>query len=155
MTDQQTHTDAWDMDLILHRHYAIPDHMVITTGTDADDHTKRYSTAVPTARLLAMIDTIDPDAMRAYLRETLMHEDRENLRAYLEPEQLDAIPEADSPEDVDEHPDRDDPTERAQLDRAWALERAVKLFSAGIGSQRALVVAEWILSGSARELETR
>lgn len=41
---------------------------------------------IPTAELLAMIDAADPDAMRAYLRETLEHE----------------VPEADSPEDVDE-----------------------------------------------------
>ena len=54
--------------------------------TVVQEETHRTSPVlIPTARLLAMIDAADPDAMRAYLRET-----------------LDAIPEADSPEGVDE-----------------------------------------------------
>ena len=66
---------------------------------------------IPTAELLAMIDAADPDAMRAYLRETAPDFVADTLRPtgpaadhfdYLDAEQLDAIPEADSPEDVDE-----------------------------------------------------
>ena len=54
---------------------------------------------IPTAELLAMIDAADPDAMRAYLRETAP----EVIADLYRPE----IPEADSPEDVDERPDVD------------------------------------------------
>lgn len=54
---------------------------------------------IPTAELLAMIDAADPDAMRAYLRETAP----EVIADLYRPE----IPEADSPEDVDERPDID------------------------------------------------
>ena len=49
---------------------------------------------IPTADLLAMIDAADPDAMRAYLRETAP----EVIADLYRPE----IPEADSPEDIDE-----------------------------------------------------
>ena len=52
---------------------------------------------IPAAELLAMIDAADPDAMRAYLRETAP----EVIADLYRPE----IPEADSPEDVDEHPE--------------------------------------------------
>ena len=76
---------------------------------------------IPTAELLAMIDRADPDAMRAYLRETAPEVIADLYRPapaaaehfdYLEPvkvtpERLDAVPEADSPEDVDERPDVD------------------------------------------------
>ena len=69
------------------------------------------SVSVDTGALLTAIDAADPDAMRAYLRETSPVFVADVLRPagaaaehfdYLEPEQLDAIPEADSPEDVDE-----------------------------------------------------
>lgn len=55
------------------------------------------SVVVETFDLLGMIDAADPDAMRAYLRETAP----EVIADLYRPE----IPEADSPEDVDEHPE--------------------------------------------------
>lgn len=121
MTDQQNHTDVWGMDLIVHRHYARPDQMVITTGTDADDHEKRYSTSVPTARLLAMIDTIDPDAMRAYLLET--------------------VPEADPPEDIDERP------APATTERFALLEQVRDLYPS-LPPYRHIGVVHWLLEGT-------
>lgn len=96
MTDRTTITLDADHDLMVAPHDAgIRLSLLPVRETPA-----HISITVATSALLAAIDAADPDAMRAYLRETLMHEDRENLRAYLEPEQLDAIPEADSPEDL-------------------------------------------------------
>ena len=76
---------------------------------------------IPSAELLAMIDAADPDAMRAYLRETVEHTYLENMG--VPPVERDTIsasiasfkgettehevPEADSPEDVDELPEVD------------------------------------------------
>lgn len=71
---------------------------------------------IPTAELLAMIDAADPDAMRAYLRETVEHAYLENMGvpaterdtisesiASFKGETTEReIPEADSPEDTDE-----------------------------------------------------
>jgi len=156
---------------------------------------------IPTADLLTMIDAIDPDGVRAYLRETVRPETitlnvnpgtidnvelARNISRTLEahrvtPEQLDAVPEADGPDDRPcsscdpEHDDeddptdtpdgfhtlagepdapepasrRDDPTERAQLDRAWALERAVALFPKGY-TDNVLKIAAWIIDGQER-----
>ena len=59
---------------------------------------------IPTAELLGMIDAADPDAMRAYLRETVEQTYLENMGM---PPVEREIPEADSPEDVDERPDVD------------------------------------------------
>lgn len=64
-------------------------------------------------------------------------------------EQLDAIPDVDGPDDVDERPDRDDPTERAQIDRSWALELAHRLFPHAPSAQ-AVRVAAWIIGGDER-----
>lgn len=95
---------------------------------------------VTTAALLAAIDANDPDAMRAYLRET--------------------APEADSPEDVDERPGRDDPTERAQIDRAWAMEHAAAVLGrlvAATGAESGELpvtgYASWLLTGSTETLD--
>lgn len=103
---------------------------------------------VLTRDLLAMIDAADPDAMRAYLRETTAAE------------ALDAVPEADSPEDVDERPGRDDPTERAQIDRAWAMEHAAAVLGrlvAATGAESGELpvtgYASWILTGSTETLD--
>ena len=126
------------------------------------------SVAIPAAELLGMIDAADPDAMRAYLRETAPEVIADLYRPapaagehfdYLEPgkvtpERLDAGPEADSPEDVDERPARDDPTERAQIDRSWALDRAAdalgRLSAVGspAGALPLLDVAGWIIDGT-------
>ena len=67
-------------------------------STDAPVHL-----AMPTAKLLGMIDRLDPDTMRAYLRETIPGDDAEGgiTAAAIEHE----VPEADSPEDVDEQRD--------------------------------------------------
>ena len=101
---------------------------------------------IPTAELLAMIDAADPDAMRAYLRETAP----EVIADLYRPE----TPEADSPEDVDELPDRDDTTEAAQIDRSWALDKAAdalgRLSAVGspAGALPLLDVAGWIIDGT-------
>lgn len=54
--------------------------------------------------LLAMIDTLAPDAMRAYLAETIpeVTDDPAAGAVIVMPEELDAIPEADTPEDHEE-----------------------------------------------------
>ena len=62
------------------------------------------SVVVETFDLLGMIDRADPDAMRAYLRETVEQTYLENMGM---PPVEREIPEADSPEDVDERPDVD------------------------------------------------
>ena len=154
MTDHQIYIARDRSRLHLRRSAIAPDTLFLSTA----DSDVIASISIPTAELLAMIDTAAPDAMRAYLRETAPVFVADVLRPagaaaehfdYLEPEELDAIPEADSPEDVDEHPDRDDPTERAQLDRAWALELAHRLFPHA-GSLLAMKVAAWIIDGQQR-----
>jgi hypothetical protein len=127
---------------------------ILHTVAQRDGH-RTGPVSIPTAELLAMIDRSDPDAMRAYLRETAPDFVADTLRPdYAEGGVTAAlidreVPEADSPEDVDEHRDRDDPTERAQLDRAWALELAHKLFPHA-GSLLAVKVAAWIIDGQQR-----
>lgn len=115
----------------------------------------RLGLLVPTARLLAMIDAEDPEAMRAYLRET---SEPTGHTVRVTPEQLDSIPEADSPEDV--MPDHIDPTERAQIDRAWAMERAAEVLSRLVavtgaegGTVPVIGYASWILTGSTETLD--
>lgn len=97
MTDQPTRyrsPDARTLTIIATRGWGKPDHVHLSIEPEpaAIIGAAPFSMFVPTARLLAMIDAADPDAMRAYLRETLAAE------------RLEAIPEADSPEDVDELP---------------------------------------------------
>lgn len=98
----------------------------------------RLGLLVPTARLLAMIDTEDPDAMRAYLRETAPDFVADTLRPADGPaadhfDYLDAVPEADSPDDTD----APDPVEQMresgrQLGEAWrALSDAFREASKG------------------------
>lgn len=60
--------------------------VALTVRTPIGTNHPTCHSIIETPALLAAIDAADPDAMRAYLRETLA-----------------AIPEADSPEDVDEH----------------------------------------------------
>lgn len=65
------------------------------------------TTYISPAALLGMIDTEDPEAMRAYLRETAPDFVADTLRPADGPaadhfDYLDAVPEADSPEDVGE-----------------------------------------------------
>lgn len=152
MTETQVHHDL-DAQTVLH--LTVPsDNTIINTFAFRDSR-RPGPVAVPTARLLAMIDAADPDAMRAYLRET----SPDFVADLLRPDYADGgmtaaaiereVPEADSPEDVDEHPDRDDPTERAQLDRAWALELAHRLFPHA-GSLLAVKVAAWVIDGQQR-----
>lgn len=182
MTDQPSaYTDPSDVTLTIDaaRGWGEPGHLSVSIDGEGMQIPSDFGLLVPTARLLAMIDAEDPDAMRAYLRETAPQATTVNVHAvetgsatlaegvarvlkreeraaraadhfdYLEPEQLDAVPEADSPEDVDERPGRDDPTERAQLDRAWALELAHRLFPHA-GSLLALKVAAWVIDGQQR-----
>ena len=89
MTDRTTITLDADLDLMVAPHEA-GIRLSLLPVREAPAH---ISTTVATSALLAAIDAADPDAMRTYLRETLVH---------VTPEELDVIPEADSPEDVDE-----------------------------------------------------
>jgi len=124
MTDQQHYTSA-DSPLTLKidaaRGWGIPGHVLVALGRSGEDPGTHYGMHVPTARLLAMIDAEDPDAMRAYLRET--------------------IPEADSPEDVTEsRVDRRycDPLTEEELEQLRAsgrtLGEAWRTFTEGVRS---------------------
>ena len=112
MTDQQKHTDRHGDELYL---YSDP------TGEDVIGVYARQVVAIPAGELLAMIDRAAPDAMRAYLRETVEHTYLENMGvpaterdtisesiASFKGETTEReIPEADSPEGVDERPNVD------------------------------------------------
>lgn len=93
MTDRTTISLDADHDLMVAPHDA-GIRLSLLPVREAPAH---ISAPVATRALLAAIDAADPDAMRAYLRETLVH---------VTPEELDAIPEADSPEDVREGTER-------------------------------------------------
>lgn len=116
MTDQQSYymLDGTPL-LTIERQDTLAADLLIKLPVVSDHDSVRISPH----RLLAMIDTIDPDAMRAYLLETVPEADS---------------PEADSPEDVDEHPD---PVEQMresgrQLGEAWrALSDAFREASKG------------------------
>lgn len=119
MTDQQTHHDAGgNARLIAHLNRI--EGLILRSEVDLPDRVPTV-VAVPTAKLLAMIDALDPDAMRAYLRETAPDFVADSLRpdyaeggvtaALIERE----VPEADSPEDVDEPRRLCDPITAEQL----------------------------------------
>ena len=107
MTDQQTYTDPYGDEVTL---YGDP------VREDVLDIFAPRSVVIPAAELLAMIDRAAPDAMRAYLRETVEHTYLENMAvpaterdtisesiASFKGETTEReIPEADSPEDIDE-----------------------------------------------------
>ena len=95
MTDHQIYIARDRSRLHLRRSAIAPDTLFLSTA----DSDVIASISIPTAELLAMIDAADPDAMRAYLRETAP----EVIADLYRPE----VPEADSPEDVDERPDVD------------------------------------------------
>ena len=95
MTDRTTITLNADWDLMIAPHED-GIRLSLIPGRDTPAH---VSVPVATSALLAAIDAADPDAMRAYLRETAP----EVIADLYRPE----IPEADSPEDVDERPDVD------------------------------------------------
>lgn len=106
MTDRTTLALTSDLDLMIAPHPA----GVRLSLLDAGEAPAHVSAPLATSALLAAIDAADPDAMRAYLRETSPVFVADVLRPagaaaehfdYLEPEQIDAIPEADSPEDFD------------------------------------------------------
>lgn len=90
---------------------------------------------VPTAALLAAIDAHDPDAMRAYLRETAP----EVIADLYRPE----IPEADSPEDVDEHAviELSDDIDT----RLHVIERLAKILRAGTDAVEVCTLADWVI----------
>lgn len=123
MTDHlQKHTDDRDGRLSLHADQLGT--IVVATSKPSPSSLvgsgKRTGSivTVPTSRLLAMIDTIDPDALRAYLRE------RSDLIDA--PDPIDAVPEADSPEDVDESPEHVITVTPEALDAAEQLGRYVR-----------------------------
>lgn len=128
MTDQQTYTTTWG-DALLSLMRSIP------TYGDGNLAVKlppimSESVVIPTGELLAMIDRLDPDAMRAYLRET--------------------VPEADSPEDVDERvPPREALLTDAQERRLYLIEQLTKTVLA----DEAPALAHWIITGGMDQLE--
>lgn len=129
MTDQQTHYNSVGEPLITidREDETLAKDLMIKLPILDQDHWIR----VPARRLLELIDAAAPDAMRAYLRETVEHTYLENMGV---PATKPEIPEADSPEDVDEHPD---PVEQMresgrQLGEAWrALSDAFREASKG------------------------
>lgn len=97
MTDRTTITLDADLDLMVAPHDAGL-RLSLLPVREAPAH---ISATVATGALLAAIDAADPDAMRAYLRETSPAFVADLLRpAAVTPEELDAVPEADSPEDL-------------------------------------------------------
>lgn len=89
MTDRTTITLNAEWDLMIAPH----DDGIRLSLIPVRDAPAHVSVSVTTSALLAAIDAADPDAMRAYLRETAP----EVIADLYRPE----IPEADSPEDVD------------------------------------------------------
>lgn len=114
MTDQQTYTTPWGDDLIRLRRCRESSDGLLEVRLMPEPS---LAIALPTTALLAMIDTVAPDAMRAYLRETAP----EVIADLYRPE----IPEADSPEDVDEHPEPVITVTPEALDAAEQLGRYV------------------------------
>lgn len=162
MTDQQTYTDVGgNAELIIFANGI--EGLALRSQVNLDDRLP-VILCIPAPRLLAMIDTIDPEAMRAYLRETAPEVIADLYRPAPDAAEhfdyLDAGAEADSPEDVDERPGRDDPTERAQIDRAWAMEHAAAVLGrlvAATGAESGELpvtgYASWILTGSTETLD--
>lgn len=149
MTDhRETYTDTTECTLTLERPDTLDGLLELTID---DGRTLDAILHIEPARLLAMIDAIDPDAVRAYLRETPEPVYAIDGTVLVTPEQLDAIPEADGPDDVIERVrgEDEDPTERAQLDRSWALRLAHELFPHA-PSLQAVWVAAWIVGGQER-----
>lgn len=121
MTDQQSYHDAGgNAHLIVHRDRI--EGLIVRSQVDLPDRTP-VVVAVPAARLLAMIDTIDPDAMRAYLLET--------------------VAEADSPEDVDE------PAVIELSDdidtRLHVIEHLAKILRTGTDAFEVCTLADWMI----------
>lgn len=160
MTDQQAYTDRNGDKMTLYGD---------RVGGGVLDIYAPRSVVIPAAELLAMIDRAAPEAMRAYLRETAPEVIADLYRPapdaaehfdYLDAYLRETAPEADSPEDVDERPGRDDPTERAQIDRAWAMEHAAAVLGrlvAATGAESGELpvtgYASWILTGSTETLD--
>lgn len=125
MTDQQTYTKDDGTVLLEVR----PDWRSAKNGKlliklpIVSDHD---SVVIPAAELLAMIDRLDPDAMRAYLRETVEHE----------------VPEADSPEDIDERPTP------VTADWRLALLEQVRDLYPNLPPSRHIGVVQWVLEGT-------
>ena len=145
MTDQQTYTTTWG-DALLSLARSIP------TYGDGNLAVKlppimSESVVIPTARLLAMIDRLDPDAMRAYLRETSETQlDGIDAVAAGISRQIIAereVPEADSPEDIDE------PAVIELSDdidtRLHVIERLAKILRAGTDAVEVCTLADWVI----------
>lgn len=99
-----------------------------------EDNGERLGIRVPATALIAAIDRAEPDAMRAYLRETVERE----------------VPEADSPEDVDERvPPREALLTDAQERRLYLIEQLTKTMPA----DEAPALAHWIITGGMDVLE--
>ena len=125
MTDQQTYTNSEGRSVLtVEREETLAADLTITL------HGHDWS-SIPAYALLAMIDAIAPDAMRAYLRETI------------DAERLDAVPEADSPEDVDEQAAielSDDIDTRLHV-----IERLAKILRAGTDAVEVCTLADWVI----------
>lgn len=149
MTDQPTtYNDGSGVRLNIDaaRGWGKPDHVAVSIrcgclDPSGDGH--ELSMFVPTARMLAMIDAEDPDAMRAYLRETAPEVIADLYRpapaAADHFDYLDNIPEADTPEDVDERP------ASGVEGRLYVIERLARVLRDGTDAELVTALADWVL----------
>lgn len=127
MTDQQTYTDVGgNAELIIFANGI--EGLALRSQVNLDDRLP-VILCIPAPRLLAMIDRLDPDAMRAYLRET-------------SETQLDGI-DAVAAEDVDE------PAVIELSDdidtRLHVIERLAKILRAGTDAVEVCTLADWVI----------
>lgn len=150
MTDQQTYTDTQDDTRLRILDLGAGD-LSVRTMTPSGSGT---TVEIPAAVLLAMIDRLGSDALRAYLRErsdlidapdescaTLEDMLPADLAAEAARYRIDAVPEADSPEDVDERP------APATTERLALLEQIRDLYP-NLPPSRHIGVVHWLLEGT-------
>lgn len=145
MTDQQTYTDVGgNAELIIFANGI--EGLALRSQVNLDDRLP-VILCIPAPRLLAMIDRLDPDAMRAYLRETSETQlDGIDAVAAGISRQIIAereVPEADSPEDIDE------PAVIELSDdidtRLHVIERLAKILRAGTDAVEVCTLADWVI----------
>lgn len=138
MTDRENHTTSNGVKLTIADQN--PDQVCVMMYDHRSGPSSHVGMILPTSRLLAMIDSIAPDAMRGYLRERSDYLDGPDELPIIERRLCDLIPEADSPEDIDE---RVRPTPAAA--ERLALLETVRALYAGLNSKVHREVVEWII----------
>lgn len=149
MTDRTTITINADWDLMIRPHTD----GILLSLLPVRDTPAHVTVPVATGALLAAIDAADPDAMRAYLRETVESTFLENMGV---PPVEREVPEADSPEDVDEQPGADftadDELMGTRTGRLLLLQRVAHLYPS-VSLSEHLVAADWILGPEPEHVE--